>query len=80
MKVIAVCIVAAALLAPAASAAKFKDKAAFQAYVAGHLGIRSVSCQKLNDRIADCLGSDGHRYVVACAKPTGANCVIRRYA
>jgi hypothetical protein len=76
-------VVVTLLLAPPALAScrtpRFENKTAFEAYVAGYLHLRSVSCQKLSDRIADCLGSDHRRYVVACEKPHGRDCVIRRY-
>lgn len=78
---IAIALAALLMMVPAAQAGQgFKDRKAFQTYVAGYLHLRSVSCAKLNARIADCLGSDRHRYVVACAKATGDRCLIRRYA
>lgn len=76
-------LAALALLAtasPAIAGDGFKNRTEFQAYVAGYLHIGSVSCDKLNARVADCLGSDHHRYVVACATPGGERCIIRRYA
>lgn len=79
---IALALVAALLvLAPVAGAGSgFKNRTAFQSYVAGVLHVRAVSCAKLSARIADCLGSDHHRYVVACATAGGDRCLIRRYA
>lgn len=84
LRIATVALVASLLALAGAGAGQagrgFKNQAAFQNYVAGYLHLRSVSCAKLNGRIADCLGSDHHRYVVACATPGGDRCIIRRYA
>lgn len=59
---------------------QFRNRAVFEAYVAGTLGVSSVSCTKTGSTTASCTDSEGSRIVVLCESADesgGHNCFVQ---